>query len=220
MLELNRESVGEGFQASLLELARDKTLEVILEASSQIVPGMSQAEARALVVKIQAEKGAPKAWHPPQIRFGVNTLLPFGRIGPDDIRLAPNDIYFLDIGPIFDGYEGDVGRAFAVGTDPEMQKCCQDVQLIWQEVRDHWKNNQVSGKDLYEFAEARATFHGWQLSLEKADGHRVADFPHAARMRGSIKGLDIIPSQNRWILEIQIQHKTRPFGAFYEDILS
>jgi hypothetical protein len=58
------------------------------------------------------------------------------------------------------------------------------------------------------------------LSLKKAAGHRIADFPHTARRRGSIEKLEYIPATNRWILEIQIRHPEKPFGAFFEDLLN
>jgi methionyl aminopeptidase len=53
-----------------------------------------------------------------------------------------------------------------------------------------------------------------------ADDHRIADFPHAARTRGSIEGFEQTPAPNRWILEIQIRHPSKTFGAFYEDLLN
>ena len=70
------------------------------------------------------------------------------------------------------------------------------------------------------FAQNCAKSYGWILSLEKANGHRISDFPHAARIRGNIEEFDSTPAPDRWILEIQIRHPTRPFGAFYEDLLS
>ncbi|MDX9731816.1 MAG: M24 family metallopeptidase [Bdellovibrionales bacterium] len=214
------ESVGEHFSDILLQVARDKTLETIQTAARKIKAGMRESEARSLVQEIQAELGAPKSWHPSQIRFGPNSTLPFGKKGEADPILNENDIFFLDIGPIFDGHEGDVGRAFAIGDDEEMHRCCRDVEVIWQEVRNHWKSSGVSGQDLYEFAKRSSESRGWVLLLEKANGHRISDFPHAARMRGSIEGLEHRPAENRWILEIQIRHPSREFGAFYEDLLN
>jgi len=214
------ESVGSHFSNELLQAARDKTLEAITEAARAIRPGWSEAEARAHVQDIQTRLGAPKSWHPPMIRFGANTLLPFGKRGEENPRLAENDILFFDIGPIFDGHEGDVGRAFTVGNDPEMKKCCRDIEAIWFEVRDHWQKTGATGTALYEFAKQATEKRGWLLSLEKANGHRIADFPHAARQRGSIEGWTDQLSSNRWILEIQIRHPSRPFGAFYEDLLN
>jgi Xaa-Pro aminopeptidase len=220
MLGITDETVGGEFQDHLLQQARDKTLQVILESAAYVVPGMTESEAKTLIGERQARLGAAKSWHPPQIRFGENTLLPFGEKGQEELRLKEDDIFFFDIGPIFDGHEGDVGRAFVVGQDPEMQKCCRDAEAIWQEVRDHWKTQHKSGPELYQFARTRAKLRGWVLTAEKANGHRIADFPHAARSRGSIEEFDRNPAPNRWILEIQIRHSVRAFGAFYEDLLN
>ncbi len=216
----NEESVGEKFQNDLLIMARDKTLEVIASAAPQFQIGMTEAEGRALIQKIQMENGAPKSWHPPQIRFGENTLLPFGIVGKGNPILQENDIFFIDIGPIFEGHEGDVGRPFYIGNDQEMGRCCEDAKLIWNEVRNHWQQQQVIGMELYKFAKKSAESRGWILTFEEANGHRIADFPHAAKMRGTIQGLEISPAANRWILEIQIRHPSRSFGAFYEDLLN
>jgi hypothetical protein len=50
-------------------------------------------------------------------------------------------------------------------------------------------------------------------------GHRVADYPHPSRQAGKLADLDGVPTPSLWILEIQIRHPTRDFGAFYEDLL-
>jgi Xaa-Pro aminopeptidase len=214
------ETVGATFDPTLLQAARNKTLKVIEEAARRVRPGMTEDEAKRVIWDTQTALGGPKAWHPPQIRFGENTVLAFGQKGAANPALGENDIFFFDIGPIFDGHEGDVGRAFAVGDDPEMRRCCRDVELIWREVRDHWNANGVTGGELYRFAQERAGERGWLLCLQKANGHRIADFPHAARGRGSVEGFESRPAPNRWILEIQIRHPTRPFGAFHEDLLN
>lgn len=214
------ESVGLYFSEDLLIEARNKTLDVLLEARDQIQPGMREKDARQLVLELMAQKGAPKSWHPPQIRFGPNTTLPFGKLGEDNPMLRENDIYFLDIGPLFSDHEGDVGRTFFVGNNPLHKKCTEDVAAIWKEVQGQWQTNHSTGEKLYDFAKRSAQEKGWRLSLEKADGHRISDFPHAAKKRGSIVGLNFPPQSNRWILEIQIQHPTEPFGAFFEDLLN
>src|SRR5262249_48807520 len=161
-------------QADLLQLARDKTLQVILKSAQLVRPGMTEKEAKLIVQEIQADLGAPKCWHPPQIRFGENTLLSFGKPGKEGVVLGENDIFFFDIGPIFDGHEGDVGRPFTIGADPEMRRCCNDAEVIWNEVRDHWSTTKVSGRELYNFAKSCASDRGWTLTLEKANGHRIA----------------------------------------------
>jgi Xaa-Pro aminopeptidase len=191
----------------------------VQEAAKQIRPGSTESDTKKLVQEIQSMLGSAKSWHPPQIRFGTNSTLSFGKKGVENNALQANDIYFLDIGPIFEEHEGDVGRTFVLGSDPEMQRCCSDVEEIWHEVRQHWENTKANGKELYSFAEERAKKRGWVLSLESANGHRIADFPHAAKARGSIEEFPQKPAPDRWILEIQIRHPNRPFGAFFEDIL-
>lgn len=218
-VEVN-ESVGENFSLDSIKEARDLTLAVILEAARNIKAGVSENDAREIVKQIQQRLGAPKSWHPPQIRFGANTVLSFGLKGEENVVLKENDIFFIDIGPIFNGHEGDVGRTFAVGHDMEMLKCCKDAEEIWFEVRNHWFEKNISGSELYTFAKTCAEKRGWILSLKEANGHRIADFPHAAKARGSIEGFENHPSANRWILEIQIKHPVRAFGAFYEDLLN
>ena len=101
-----------------------------------------------------------------------------------------------------------------------MLRCANDVEKIWLDVRNHWLNHKVTGKDLYNFAENKAQELGWLLTLEQANGHRIADFPHAVRSRGSIEEYSGCPSADLWILEIQMRHPTKPFGAFYEDLLN
>lgn len=188
--------------------------------ASRVKVGMIESEVKGILQAVQEEMGAPKSWHPPQIRLGENTLLAFGQKGQENVPLKESDIFFLDIGPIFDGHEGDVGRTYALGNDAEMRRCCLDVEAIWHEVRAHWRQHRVTGPQLYQFATACAKARGWELCLEQANGHRIADFPHAVRNRGSIEAYADVPSADRWILEIQIKHPTRSFGAFYEDLLN
>lgn len=58
----------------------------------------------------------------------------------------------------------------------------------------------------------------WHLNLDAQD-HRVCDFPHAACKAGSLGDFGQCLATDRWILEIQFAHPTRPFGAVYKDLL-
>lgn len=215
-----KETVGENFRADLLLKARDLTLRVIEEAAARIKPGTSEKEGKKIVAEVQKELGSPKSWHPPQIRFGENTILPFNGVGAENVVLQEDDIFFLDLGPVFEDHEGDVGRSFSLGKNPDYERCCKDAEEIWHKVADRWSSTQATGPELYEYAAKLALERGWVLSLQKANGHRVADFPHAARARGSVEKFPGHPAPQRWILEIQIRHPSMKFGAFYEDILN
>jgi Xaa-Pro aminopeptidase len=213
------ESVGAGFSDALLLNARHLTLAAIEAAAARIGPGTSEDEGRVIVTEELHRLGSEKLWHAPQVRFGRNTLRAFGERGEPGVTLATNDIYFLDLGPVFAGHEGDVGRTFAVGQDPDQRRVAADAAAIWRLTRDRWFTTGDSGARLYAYATELAQARGWVLSLHEANGHRIADFPHAARQRGAVEPLEFRPAPARWILEIQLRHPTREFGAFYEDLL-
>ena len=114
--------------------------------------------------------------------------------------------------------EGDAGDTFVVGDDPEMLAGAEAARTLWHTVADRWRSTRLSGKDLYDFATAEAEAAGWKLNLE-VRGHRVCDFPHAIYRAGALGDFELCPTTGLWILEIQIAHPTRPFGAFFEDLL-
>ena len=51
------------------------------------------------------------------------------------------------------------------------------------------------------------------------NGHRLADFPHAALYKGPLAEAAFTPSAGLWMLEIQIRHPELPYSAFFEDLL-
>jgi hypothetical protein len=71
---------------------------------------------------------------------------------------------------------------------------------------------------LYRYAADLAEASGWRLNL-KIKGHRGSDFPHALYRAGDLGDFSMQPAAGLWMLETQIAHLTRPFGAFYEDLL-
>ena len=92
------------------------------------------------------------------------------------------------------------------------------MRALWDDVREQWFAHGLTGPALYDYAGARAKELGWELNLDLS-GHRLGDFPHEAHYDGSLAEADIRPNPNLWVLEMAIRHPTRPFGAFYEDLL-
>ena len=143
-----------------------------------------------------------------------------GRLKPSTPPWSPigcrpeDDIFFIDLGVVWDGHEGDAGDTFVVGEDAEMQTCAQAARDLWHEVAGRWRDEGLTGEALYHYALARAAAMGWRLNWA-VKGHRVSDFPHAIYKAGDLGGLETCPKTGLWILEIQIAHPTRPFGAFY-----
>lgn len=213
-----REAVGAKFSAAAMQRAQALTWDATEKISALIKPGMRESEAIAASKALLGELGMDRIWHPVLIRFGKNTRLTFSERSDDDPVLGDDDIYFIDIGVVFGAHEGDCGFTRTTGSDPDMQRCADDAKRLFGIVKDHWRTHGVSGQALYEFAKAQAEVLGWVLNFDMK-GHRVSDFPHAIYKAGKLADLADTPSGGLWILEIQIAHPTRPFGAFYEDLL-
>ncbi|MEF3067264.1 M24 family metallopeptidase [Pandoraea apista] len=213
-----REAVGAKFSAAAMQRAQALTWEAAEMIAAIVKPGMRESEAIAASKALLETLGMDRIWHPVLIRFGENTLRTFSERSDNDPVLGNDDIYFIDIGVVFGAHEGDCGFTRTTGTDPEMQRCADDVKRLFDIVHAHWRTQGVSGQALYAFAKAQAKAMGWVLNLDMK-GHRVSDFPHAIYKAGKLADLTDTPSGGLWILEIQIAHPTRPFGAFYEDLL-
>ncbi len=203
--------------ARLLE-QRDRTHEAITAIAREIHPGMHEEEAVALANGVLAERQMRRGWHKVNLRFGVNTTLHFHTTSQPGVVLSENDIFFIDIGPVFDRWEGDGGDTFVVGHDADLTRCANDARAVFHAARRRWLSDALSGRALYDFAAAEAARLGWVLNLDM-NGHRISDFPHKAIFAGSLAQIDFAPSAGLWVLEIQIRHPTRPFGAFFEDLL-
>ncbi|MCE1161069.1 MAG: aminopeptidase P family protein [Burkholderiales bacterium] len=215
---IHKQAVGSHFDAPKMLLARDKTFEAVHRIAQKVTVGMAELDARAMAMDVLREMGMDRTWHPALVRFGANTLKKFNQVSEGNPVLQPNDIFFVDLGVVWDGHEGDAGATFVVGDDADMRACADACKLIYDEVEAHWRKTRCSGKALYVFAEKVASTHGWRLNVE-IRGHRVSDFPHAIYKAGDLGDLDEVPEVGLWVLEIQIAHLSKPYGAFYEDLL-
>lgn len=213
-----KERVGAAFDSASMLHARDMTWQAIERIRAQIHPGMRESQAKALGQRTLVELGMGRIWHPLLIRFGANTLKTFRERSDGDPALGENDIYFIDMGVVWDGHEGDSGDTFVTGDDAQMHACAAAARSLFERVRDYWRDQRVAGPQLYRYAQAQAQAMGWRLNLD-IQGHRVSDFPHAVYKAGDLGEFEACPAAGLWILEIQIAHPERPFGAFYEDLL-
>jgi Xaa-Pro aminopeptidase len=213
------EPVGTHFDATLMQRARERTWAALHGICERMHPGISEDEAKLEAEDVFRELGFERLWHPPYIRIGQNTTKTYRQPSDPGVRLNESDNYFIDLGLVFDGHEGDVGDTFVVGAAPERQACADAARTLFHEVAAAWRTQDLSGQALYAFADERARAMGWRLNHE-IKGHRVSDFPHSIHKAGDLGDLQATPSSGLWILEIQIAHPTEPFGAFYEDLLT
>jgi Xaa-Pro aminopeptidase len=214
----NREAHGARFSLAAMQHAQAMTWEGVRRIAAQMKPGMSEREAVAQAEATLQALGMERLWHKTLIRFGSETLKTFKTLGDPERMLGETDIFFVDIGVVWDGHEGDAGDTFVVGDDPEMAACAEAARTLWRKVAERWRRDGLSGQALYAYAEERAQAMGWRLNLE-IRGHRVCDFPHAIYKAGDLGDFELCPTTGLWILEIQITHPSRPFGAFFEDLL-
>jgi len=212
------EGVGASFEIDAMRFASKQSWMAVHAMAHAFAPGMSEAEAIRIGREILKDLGVERLWHPVQVRFGTNTLKTFRQKSDPDVVLGSDDIYFIDLGPVFRGHEGDVGATFTTGGDPEKAACAMAAKTLFDDVRTQWSIQGLSGPALYAYAQRRAREMGWRLN-RGTQGHRVGDFPHSIHRGGTLGAFGSRPGAGIWVLEIQIAHPEKPFGAFYEDVL-
>ncbi|NWN49719.1 M24 family metallopeptidase [Pseudomonas sp. MAFF 301514] len=211
------EKVGPRYSFDGMLAARDQSIRALAAIASRLRVGMTTGEALDMAAAQLQAMGASHTWHPTYIRFGADTVRP-PREGIDrQRRLRASDIVVVDLGPVWDGYEGDYGDTFVFGDSPLHLACKTALHEVFDETRDAWLRG-LTGRELYDFAEQSAVAKGWRLARNLA-GHRLADFPHALFENKELADLDIPPSEMAWVLEIQLCHPTEPVGGFFEDML-
>lgn len=212
------ERVGPAFSVKGMEEARAETRKAIATIAARIRPGMVEEDAVEMAKDIIRSQGHALSWHPTRVRFGKNTMKPMKKESEPGVVLGANDIFFIDIAPRVEHWEGDGGASFVVGEAAEYARCAADAERLFHEVRAVWLDRKWTGQQLYDFAARRAREMGWNLNPE-LPGHRVSDFPHATIHTGSLADYSDSPSSMRWILEIHLTDPQGRFGAFFEDML-
>jgi methionyl aminopeptidase len=207
-----------GFSIEKMLETRAKAQQAVSRIVAKVKVGMLEEDANKLVTDTLQEMGATKAFHKPYIRFGSNTTITFGADSVPGIRLGEDDIFFIDVGPVWDGYEGDAGDTFVTGNNPELKRCALDAKQIFEAVAKKWKTENATGVELYDFAQQMAKDLGWVLNLDLG-GHRLGDYSSAEHYEGPLSEISFHPSPNIWMVEIHIRHPEKQFGAFYEDLL-
>lgn len=213
-----REAHGPVFSPESMQYARAQSWKAVQRIAARVQPGMTEGAATDMAAEVLRHLGMDRIWHPTIVRFGSHTLKTFQEPSDPGQVLGASDIFFVDIGPVWRGHEGDAGDTFVVGDDPQMRACAEAARQLWHETSARWRRDGLAGTALYAWVAQRASELGWRLNLD-IKGHRVCDFPHAIYKAGRLGDFGLCPSTGLWVLEIQIAHPARPFGAFYEDLL-
>ncbi len=218
MINNDIENTGKAFNLNDYLQARQSTLETLNKISRMIEPGIDEPEGIELINKELKAAGSQKFWHPTKFRIGKNTLKSFGQRSDLSIKLQKNDIFFIDIGPVFFDHEADLGRTYQVGPSNDFSEIIKASEEIFQETKKIWIDEKLSGKELYQYAKSITLKKGYEFNFDML-GHRLGDFPHALHYKGNLLDFKSTPQKNLWVLEILIRDPSNNFGAFYEDIL-
>jgi Xaa-Pro aminopeptidase len=175
--------------------------------------------------------GTFKHWHKRIVRAGPNTLSTFGA-SPPDLRIETDDMVFVDLGPMFESWEADIGRTYVIGDDPERIRLRDAIEAAWYEGRDYFRKNRatVTGADMYALAVEAARAHGYTYANWHA-GHLIGNFPHEivqgelrenylhSENRLPLSGPDRQGNPRTWIYEVHFIDRERGYGGFFEQWL-
>jgi methionyl aminopeptidase len=213
------EGIDSKYSQHLAETARTRTWQAVVDIAAMIKPGMTEKQAIREANEYFASHGVKKFWHRTHIRFGTSTVLSFDDPYSEHVVLGEEDIFFIDVGPVWDGVEGDCGDTFVVGSNPNHLKLKCDVRILFDRMRDIWRDTRVSGSELYRRALKEVESMGYLLHPSYVKGHRLSEFSHAKYTKTSVADLDFCPAPERWVLEFQICDRSLKYGAFIEDLL-
>lgn len=213
---ISNEAVGPNFDLAKFKIARDRSVKLVHDCAKKIQVGMSEEDGHEILKQALEVHGSEKLWHPSKVRFGVNTLKTFREKSEPGVKLAKGDVFFFDIGPVFNGHEGDYGETFICGEETNLAASAS--KIVFDKTAEFWRETKQTGKALYDFASAKALELGFELNLDM-DGHRLGDFPHALHFKGGLPDHEGTPVPGLWILEIHLRDLKSKRGTFFEDIL-
>jgi hypothetical protein len=203
-----------------------------IEENNLIIAGKSEEQLNIEVCDLALKKfGIEKHWHKKIVRSGKNTLAIYPDNPPNRI-IDKDDILFIDLGPIVEGYEADIGRTYVLGNDAKKLKLKKDIEDAWYEIQEWYQQQTVlKASDLFNYAVLKAKRLGWEFGGEIA-GHIVGKFPHEQPADPKSLELDIHPdnhddiylrdadgNQRHWILELQFIDKENEIGGYFEQLL-
>lgn len=220
-------------RATHLREAQNKAVALFAEIERTLLrPGVSEKALGAEIYALgEARHGIRTHWHKRVVRSGPNTLLPYAENTPDR-TILPDDILFVDLGPVFEAWEADFGRTFVLGDDAAKTALRDALEPTWRAVKAAFDARpDCTGEELYGIACEAARGAGWEFGGAHA-GHLIGDFPHE-RIPNDKRSLYITEGNGErmrsvgkdgmmrhWILEIHLVDRERQIGGFFEQLLT
>ncbi len=203
-----------------------------IQESGLITAGKSEEQLNREVCDVALKKfGIESHWHKKIVRSGKNTLAIYPD-NPSNRIIEEDDILFIDLGPIVDGYEADIGRTYVLGNNPHKQKLKSDTEKAWYQIQA-WYQQQTSlqASALFQYTVDTTKALGWEFGGAIA-GHIIGKFPHEQPADPNSLELDVHPDNHNdmflpdadgnkryWILELQLIDRKKEIGAYFEQLL-
>jgi Xaa-Pro aminopeptidase len=233
MQEMTFAELGTDPRRAALEAAEAKALAMFdaIEAAGLIAPGRTEGEVAGDIFALAETRfGVAQHWHRQIVRTGANTLTTASDY-PEELTIAADDTVYVDLGPVFEDWEADIGRTYAVGADPEKHRLAADLPRVFERVQGRYRASpDITGAELYAFAQQAADDAGWMFGGQIA-GHWVGEFPHNRwpgerplkaiwpQNTAPLRTPDHLGRDRNWILEIHLVDRAQTFGGFYERLL-
>ena len=221
-----------GRLARLIE-AEERALEMLaaIEAAGFIAPGRRESEVDADIAALaESDFGVTRHWHKRLVRTGANTLCVFAD-NPEERVIGEDDTIYLDLGPVFDEWEADIGQTYAIGNDLAHHALIAALPEVFEATRAHFNANpDITGAELYAHACASAEQRGYIFG-GKIAGHTVGEFPHLTwpgerehtriypDNPNKLSDPDHLGRKRFWIIETHLIAPDRSFGGFYERLM-
>ena len=220
------EQCGENFKEELFQAARLKSKEVVQTLFKKLRPGLLEKEIVELIDQELFAQNAQRLWHPTKVRIEKNTVKSFPEKFDEIKTLEPGDLIFFDIGPVFEGHEGDYGETFifhdsetrSIANHHEKKQLVRFSKELFKILKDEFHHQQLTGEALYKRAVELSAEVGLQFNL-RMGGHRLGDFPHAIYSKAKLKDVEFVPMSGLWVLEIHLINPEVGLGAFFEDLI-
>lgn len=113
-------------EISLMQRAKDMTLEVQKAAARILRPGIATTEVETFIHNAHKKVGAPAGSYFVIVLFGEASAYPHGVKGPQ--ILEKNDMVLIDTGCMLHGYISDITRTYVFGEANDRQRQIWDVE--------------------------------------------------------------------------------------------
>jgi Xaa-Pro aminopeptidase len=156
----------------------------MIEESGMIAPGRNERGVEEEIYALaERELGVTKYWHKRIVRSGINTLT-IASDNPPVREIGKDDTVFIDLGPIFDEWEADVGRTYVMGNYPQKHLLCADLPRMFEALKRHFEGNaDITGAELYAVAHRLAEGAGWLWRNRRPSGRRISPRTNPRRQR-------------------------------------